>query len=117
MVESIAKMKQEAHGVKDGGNLYVLKMPIKYVLAKLDNDHPLGIEDYNPFGWDEMILLAHDKDIVHYMGVAYENGVLKEVDYLQALPEEWFDATLGIQYQCKGFINLKAESSQYLFDL
>tara|TARA_R110000824_G_scaffold390649_1_gene587180 strand:+ start:437 stop:913 length:477 start_codon:yes stop_codon:yes gene_type:complete len=94
----------------NNGNMHVLKKPIKYEISK-----DIPEDQYNPFGWDEMILLAHDDMDTHYIGVTREEGVVDRVEYLSCLSEEWCDATLGIFYKCKGLIDLDAVGSGYLY--
>tara|TARA_Y100000310_G_scaffold273170_1_gene288532 strand:+ start:546 stop:848 length:303 start_codon:yes stop_codon:yes gene_type:complete len=96
---------------RDDGNLHTLIKPIIYVL----NDEK--DQSNNILGWDEVILLAHDNNTVHYMGVVRKNGVFDHQDYSQMGSEEFWETIMGPEYSCQGFIDLEKENATYLYGI
>tara|TARA_R110002020_G_scaffold130014_1_gene290961 strand:- start:90 stop:377 length:288 start_codon:yes stop_codon:yes gene_type:complete len=92
-------------------NLHTLIKPIIYIINE-EKD-----QSNNILGYDEIILLAHDDDIVHYMGVSRRNGVFDHQEYCQADPEEFWNTVMGAEYSCQGFIDLEKENAAYLYGI
>jgi|GEM_PF-5984943 hypothetical protein len=90
-------------------SLHTLIKPILYELS--------GKQDVteNMIGFDEVILLSHDDEKVHFMGVRRNDGVFDSVDYMTITAEEFWDTMNGIEYICKGFIDLDSIQAKYLF--
>ncbi len=90
-------------------SLHTLIKPILYEI-NLEQD-----VTENMIGFDEVILLSHDDEKVHFMGVRRNDGVFDSVDYMTITAEEFWDAMNGIEYICKGFIDLDSIKAKYLF--
>jgi len=90
-------------------SLHTLIKPILYEI-NLEQD-----VTENMLGFDEVILLSHDDEKVHFMGVRRNDGVFDSVDYMTITAEEFWDAMNGIEYICKGFIDLDSIKAKYLF--
>ena len=90
-------------------SLHTLIKPILYEI-NLEQD-----VTENMIGFDEVILLSHDDEKVHFMGVRRNDGVFDSVDYMTITAEEFWDSMNGIEYICKGFIDLDSDKAKYLF--
>tara|TARA_R110002167_G_scaffold59891_1_gene169622 strand:+ start:1105 stop:1593 length:489 start_codon:yes stop_codon:yes gene_type:complete len=98
------------------GNLVTLTKPIKYeVVSEKERFKTENDEETNILGWHEMILLSHDLEAVHYIGVERNEGVLKSVEYRHAQAEDFWELITHGSYECKGFIDLDSKQAKYLF--
>ena len=111
MTEKVYQVEQE------NGNLHTLIKPIKYSLDTNSEQEKENINNDSShclYGWDEIILLAHDNSNVHYMGVARVTGVFDRQEYCSSPAGELWDVIQDGSYDCQGFVDLDSKGAEYL---